>query len=460
MGGGIVFGALVPHPPVLVPEVGGEAAGRLRDTAAAMDRLGRQVVDRSVTTLAVITPHGPVRDDAACLYQDDRLEGDFAAFRTPGVSLRVAADPDLAAALVAEADLAGLPLPPVQPGRLDHGSLVPLYFLRRADALRPAVILTPPRQPPLAYRYGLLLARAARRAGRRVGILASGDLSHRLTPDAPAGYAPEGAEFDSRLVALLRAGDAAGILRLPPGLAEKAGQDVLPSLAMLLGAMRRLTTEVALLCYEAPFGVGYAVAAWRVAGTREESAPVRAARRALELYFREGWDDPRELARRMAAEEQAPAGGDEPATAGTDRRVLTGEARGVFVSLKRGGELRGCTGTVSPAYGTLLEEIAHNAVASATRDPRLTPVEPAELDELDISVDILEPPEPARSLADLDPRRYGIIVSKGRRRALLLPDLPEVATPERQYELACRKAGLDPGEDGISLRRFLTRRYT
>lgn len=455
--GRVVFAALAPHPPVLVPAVGGEAAAEVHETAAALERLAEGLAGSGADALALVTPHGPVRAEAACLYRADRLEGDFAAFGAPEAAVALTVDRDLAEAVLAEAEGADLPVLAVRPDGLDHGSLVPLYFLQAAGALRPAVVLTPPWRLPAARRLGRVLAGAARRARRRLALVASGDLSHRLKPGAPGGYAPEGREFDERLVELLRAGDAEGILEFPRGLAEAAGQDVLPGLAVLLGALAGRDARPEVLSYEGPFGVGYAVAVWRPGGPRRESAPVRAARRALELHLREGVDDPGEIARRLAAE-FAP-GGTGAARGPEDEADLLGPARGVFVSLKEGGELRGCTGTIGPTRDTLLEEIVHAALGSAERDPRFPPVGPDELGDLDVSVDVLEPPEPVSGPEDLDPRRFGVVVAKGARRGLLLPDLPGITRPGQQYALACRKAGLDPDDPGVAVYRFRARRY-
>lgn len=443
---GVVFAALAPHPPVLVPAVGGEAVAEVRETAAALERLAEGLAGSGADALAVVTPHGPVRAEAACLYWGDRLAGDFAAFGAPEAAVAVAVDRDLSEAVLAEAEGANLPVLAVRPDGLDHGTLVPLYFLQEAGALRPAVVLTPPWRLPAARRLGRVLAGAARRARRRLALVASGDLSHRLKPGAPGGYAPEGRAFDERLVALLRAGDAEGVLEFPDVLAEAAGQDVLPGLAVLLGALAGRDARPEVLSYEGPFGVGYAVAVWRMRGARREPAPVRAARRALELYLRERVDDPGEIARRLAAEVAGEAD-------------LLGPSRGVFVSLKEGGELRGCTGTIGPTRETLLEEIVHAALGSAERDPRFPPVRPDELDDLDVSVDVLEPPEPVSGPEELDPRRYGVIVAKGARRGLLLPDLPGITRPGQQYALACRKAGLDPDDPGVAVYRFRARRH-
>ena len=135
------------------------------------------------------------------------------------------------------------------------------------------------------------------------------------------------------------------------------------------------------------------------------------------------------------------------------REMLTARA-GAFVSLHRNGALRGCIGTIAPARETLAEEIVRNAAAAATEDPRFPPVRESELDQLEISVDVLGRPEPVRSRSELDVKRYGVIVRKGWRRGVLLPDLEGVDTVDDQIAIACRKAGIAPGESGIGIERF------
>ncbi len=131
---------------------------------------------------------------------------------------------------------------------------------------------------------------------------------------------------------------------------------------------------------------------------------------------------------------------------------------GVFVSLKKDGQLRGCIGTVEPVRDNLAEEIAANAVGAAVRDPRFQPVSRAELEELSISVDILGPIEPVKSEEELDPRLYGVLVRSGSRSGLLLPLLDGVNTVKEQVGIARRKAGIPPGVPA-KLYRFKVTRY-
>ncbi len=134
------------------------------------------------------------------------------------------------------------------------------------------------------------------------------------------------------------------------------------------------------------------------------------------------------------------------------------ERAGVFVSLKVGGMLRGCIGTYEPAKANVAEEVITNAISSATRDPRFPPVTPGELADLDYSVDVLTTPEPVEGEAELDPKRYGLIVESGGRKGLLLPDLEGVDSVARQIEICRSKAGIMPHQP-VQLYRFEVKRY-
>jgi AmmeMemoRadiSam system protein A len=135
------------------------------------------------------------------------------------------------------------------------------------------------------------------------------------------------------------------------------------------------------------------------------------------------------------------------------------ETAGVFVSIHKKGDLRGCIGTFEPMYGNVAEEIVANAISAATRDPRFEPVSPSELAQLDYNVDILTHPEPVESIESLDPKKYGVIVESGRRRGLLLPDLEGVDSAAQQIEICRMKAGIARSEP-IRLYRFEVRRFS
>jgi AmmeMemoRadiSam system protein A len=144
--------------------------------------------------------------------------------------------------------------------------------------------------------------------------------------------------------------------------------------------------------------------------------------------------------------------------AGDELTVEWQRPAGVFVSLKRHGELRGCVGTCVPTQPTVIQEIMQNAVAAAIADPRFPPVTLAEMAEMDISVDVLALPEKIDGEAQLDPKRFGVIVRAGGRGGVLLPDIPQVTTAELQVAITRRKAGIRPDEP-VEIYRFEVIRY-
>jgi AmmeMemoRadiSam system protein A len=138
--------------------------------------------------------------------------------------------------------------------------------------------------------------------------------------------------------------------------------------------------------------------------------------------------------------------------------VVPGKA-GVFVSIKKHNQLRGCIGTLLPVTDSVSGEVVENAISAATRDPRFPPVSAGELDELEISVDVLSSPEPVEDIISLDPSRFGVIVRSGGKTGVLLPDLEGVAKAEQQVAIARRKAGISE-DDPVELFRFRVVRHT
>lgn len=449
---GSVLGIIAPHPPIMVAEVGKDRARVTADSADAMAAAARLLAAFSPDTIVLMSPHAPVARDAFVIDMSDQLAGDLGQFGASQVRIAPPGDPQLSRAIVDIAAEAGIPVVPrtasplLEPGVLDHGSLVPLSFLDRPGEY-PLVVLSLSFLPLPTHRaLGVAVREAATRLGRRVAFLASGDCSHRLTRDAPAGFSPRGADFDRELVRLLEAGDFEDLMRIDEDLVDAAGECGLRSFVTLGGFLAGSGFETRVLAYEGPWGVGYttAVAASpdllalldtpEAREDSQESEPVALARRAIETFVRE---------HRIISPPE-PEG-------------LLKKRAGAFVSLHRNGQLRGCIGTIAPTTPSLAEEIVHNAIQAATADPRFPPLTVDELDGLEISVDVLHTPEPA-TMDDLDPSVYGVIVSADWRRGLLLPDLDGVDTAEQQVAIARQKAGIGPGER-ITIERFCVDRY-
>lgn len=254
----IVFGAIMPHPPIVVPPIGKERLKEADKTKQALEELSRRIKNCACDTIVVVTPHGDVGQASIPVYTGHVFEGNFGAFGMAKPNFTFKGDPQLGLAVVKDTHLATASPETI----LDHGVLVPLYYPTAAGVKKPVLPIAVAFMPlSKLYEFGQSLAKTAERLGRKVCLIASADMSHRLTPGAPSGFSPKGKEFDERLVELVKNYDVSGILKFDPALADEAGQDSLWSIAILLGALDGQKVKSELLSYEGPFGVGYMVAA-------------------------------------------------------------------------------------------------------------------------------------------------------------------------------------------------------
>lgn len=469
----VVFAGIAPHPPIMVPEVGREAIADVRSSIDAMAELTECVIASGAETVILISPHAPLESQAFVAYDGPRLYGDFGNFRAPAAAVQAELDDELLTEITRAAAEENLVTLRIRGFELDHGTAVPLYFLQR-NGWHGRVVA-------LGYsflsngdhvRFGQCIRRAIDRTGRPVAFIASGDLSHRLKPEAPAGYNPEAHLFDEEIVDAIKSCRTSRIVDLDQELRRLAGECGYRSMLVALGVAEGFAQSCEIFSYEAPFGVGYLVAQLFRSEPAAGSADV-ASSEGVELAqaASAGGVQSTGFSRALPIE----AGNQLPALA---RRVVetfvnTGEVMAApespsdflsqraacFVSIKTlDGDLRGCIGTIEPVKDTLAEELIANAISSAMRDPRFAPIRADELPQLKYSVDVLAPPEPT-TIAGLDPSVYGVIVEDDTgRRGLLLPHLEGIASAERQLEIASRKAGIKPGAN-VKLLRFRAERY-
>ncbi|MFA4844886.1 MAG: AmmeMemoRadiSam system protein B [Candidatus Margulisiibacteriota bacterium] len=257
----IVYGAILPHPPILIPQIGRDRIKVADQSQRALTEISRRMAGMSFDTIVVITPHGEVGQASVPVYTSHIFEGSFAQFGQSKPLYTFKGDPELGLAIVKDSPLASA----CPETLLDHGVLVPLSYPQAAGIKKPILPIAIAFLPlSKLFAFGQSLARTADRLGRKVLLIASADMSHRLTPDAPSGYSPRGKEFDEKLVELVRNYDVPGILKFDPDLAEEAGQDALWSIAILLGALDGQKVKPEVLSYEGPFGVGYMIAGLEV----------------------------------------------------------------------------------------------------------------------------------------------------------------------------------------------------
>jgi len=260
----IKFACISPHPPIIVREVGQGRERELQRTIDALEQLAGDVAAHRPDTVLLMATHGPLNPGAFVLLTAPAAQGDFARWGAPQVSLRFDTDPELIAAIRDEAERAELPLDAAArwDDGLDWSVTVPLYYLRCGMADAP---LTPMNVSFPSARKHFQLGRAVRRAidrvGRRAVVVASADLSHRLSEDGPYGFDPAGPELDLRIRDAVASWDVEALLTMDEEFRERAGDDAVASLSFLMGALDSLRVRPRVLSYEGPFGVGYMVAA-------------------------------------------------------------------------------------------------------------------------------------------------------------------------------------------------------
>lgn len=468
--GQVLMGALSPHPPLLIPEVGRGELAQVECTRRAMESMGQVVRGLAPDVIVVISPHGPILPDGIGIWATDTLSGDFGQFGARSVALTYKNDNELLDRVIMEGQSLDYTLRKVDeavvrtyrwPLQLDYASLVPLYYLDKAGVKTPLLAMGMGFLPVQElYQFGIILRKAIEETRRRAVVIASGDLSHRLTKDAPAGYSESGQIFDQTIWQLLTDGDIQGMLSIDPKLIHAAGECGYRSLVMMLGCFQGEAIRTTPLSYEGPFGVGYGVCLLEREDSPEATLPdEKVAGKVLDKTHGRRGTRQHPLVQLAQNTVEALAKG-EPLPSGTDvdlPRELPQRA-GVFVTLKKGEELRGCIGTIAPTHSSLAEEVIANARQAAFSDPRFSPVTTEELMELSYSVDVLSDPEPVGGVEDLEPKRFGVIVEAGNRRGLLLPDLADIDSAEAQVAIARRKAGIKP-EERVRLYRFEVKRY-
>ncbi|HHT25208.1 MAG TPA: AmmeMemoRadiSam system protein A [Clostridiaceae bacterium] len=485
---GILKAYAVPHPPIVLPEIGGGRESEIEATTIALKRVAREIAELAPDTIILSSPHAPLYRDAFFISFSEIDQGDMGHFGFPAVGETLNNDLELAELILEKADRKNIPMfADDRDNRLDHGSLVPLRFIcSQYEEFKFLRLGLSGFSAEIHYGLGQIIAESVKILKRRAVFIGSGDLSHVLKYDGPYGFKPEGPKFDQAVTDILARAAFDELLTMPKSLTEPAAQCGLPSFQIMAGTFDGKNVAAELLSYEGTFGVGYAVLEFEPlddnsqrkfldlsadeqketgsdskpqnernsetsnasSGTQndkqkesaavpEENPYVSLARYTIEEYITKGirpdlFDDlPAEMTQKRAA---------------------------TFVSLHKNGRLRGCIGTLEPYQDSLAAEIQHNAISAATGDPRFSPVRANELQDLEISVDVLSPAEKINNISDLDPKRYGVIVSSGSRRGVLLPDLEGVDTAEEQVAIARQKAGIGADEK-YQLKRFEVIRY-
>jgi aromatic ring-opening dioxygenase LigB subunit len=266
---GVKCAALLPHPPIVIEEIGGRELKKAEKTVQGFKKTAAEIADfrDELDLIVFITPHGPVFRSTASLIIKEKLTGDFGDFGFPKLNFQEKSDIKFAEKLLSNTEEKNLHLQPLRNSdlknygidqELDHGIMVPLNYLKEAGLKLPIL--------PLSigfisyqelYKIGQEIASTARELDYQIAVIASGDLSHRLKKGAPAGFNSEAHLFDEKLVEYFKAKDFDSILNFDQELVEKAGECGLRPIVTMLGALDNLDLELKVNSYEGPFGVGY-----------------------------------------------------------------------------------------------------------------------------------------------------------------------------------------------------------
>ncbi|MFW5961889.1 MAG: AmmeMemoRadiSam system protein B [bacterium] len=266
---GIKCAALLPHPPIVIEEIGGRELIKAEKTVQGFKKTAEEIAEfkDDLDLLVFITPHGPVFRSTASLIIKEELRGNFGDFGRPGIKFSEKSDIDFAEKLISNSKEQDLSLQPLRESdlknygidqELDHGIMVPLNYLEKAGIKLPII--------PISigfisykelYQIGQEIAQTAEKFDYKIAVIASGDLSHRLKKGAPAGFNSEAHLFDEKLIQYFKEKDFESILNFDQELVEKAGECGLRPIITMLGALDGLEVELKVNSYEGPFGVGY-----------------------------------------------------------------------------------------------------------------------------------------------------------------------------------------------------------
>ena len=453
---------IVPHPPLILPEIGKGSERSIKKTIESYHAVAKEIALIKPQTIIIISPHALAYSDCFSISSSPRYKGSFHRFGVNSVGFEVKNDLALSDAIIKNAIIKKIDVFsfPSKLDELDHGVMVPLYFLKQYYFDFDLVVI------PLSglsieshYQLGQAIQETIQQQSKQIVIIASGDLSHKLTLDGPYGFCQEGPIYDQMMTDAMAKGDFFQFLTIDESLYSKAADCGRKSFVMMAGALDCYTVSPKLFSYEGPFGVGYAVASYHPSNQDSsrcllpnyhawqdklmnqsrlnEDPYVALARKSLEYYL--------ENKKALPLPQNLP-------------QDLTNEKAGVFVSLKIDHELRGCIGTISPTTSSIALEIIQNAVSAGINDPRFVPVELSELKKIVYSVDVLGEATLVHDIIESDPKIYGVIVKYNQKTGLLLPNLEGVDTVEEQLSIALKKANIRHS-DPYSIYRFLVTRH-
>ena len=456
----IVSSYMVPHPPLIVSEVGEGKESEVLATIRSYEKIAQDIAKIKPDTIIISSPHAPLYSDYFYLASGNRLEGSFDKFSAPEVSFSEINDVSLVEKIEELAKMDNFPAGRVKEDELDHGVMVPLYFIRKYLSDFKIIVVGLSFLPLIDnYKMGMLISKAVDALDRRAVFVASGDLSHKLQDYGPYGFVKEGPMYDEKIMNIMKNADFDKLINFDSVLMDKASECGHRSFLIMAGALDGKKVIPKMFSHQDITGVGYGICSYHVNGKDNNRCFYQSYLDTLKKKIKKEEKDSSiyvKLARNTIIEYiknhkvvEVPDNLPEE---------LLNKQSGVFVSIHKFGSLRGCIGTFLPTTDNIASEIIRNAISAATNDYRFPPIVVDELEWLEINVDVLSEPKPVTNMNILDPKKYGVIVRNEEKSGLLLPDLDGVDTVEEQLKIAKKKAGI-LDSDEYEIEYFEVTRY-
>lgn len=450
---------MVPHPPLIIPEIGKGGENQIKKTTESYETVAKEISEIKPDTIIISSPHTIMYGDYFHITNANKVSGDFSNFNASNISFEEEQDIELIEEIENVSKKYNFPAGRTKDTELDHGTMIPLYFIRKYYKEGKIIVLGPSGLPLIDnYMMGIIIKEAVNNLNKKVVYIASGDLSHKLQPHGPYGFCNEGVEYDKRIMEVCSNTNFNELLNFEESFLDKAAECGHRSFTIMSGTLDGLNVKAKYLSHEDITGVGYGIITFTPQDKNDN-------RYFLDNYFNEleeklnnkkQNEDPYVKLARLTIEEYISTGNTIETPSNTPKELLNSQA-GVFVSIHKFGSLRGCIGTIMPTTNSIAQEIITNAISASTKDPRFPKIEKEELDYLEINVDVLGEPEDIDSEEQLNVKEYGVIVTSSMKRGLLLPDLDGVDTIEQQVSIAKKKAGIK--DEPYTLQRFKVTRH-
>ena len=349
---------MVPHPPLIIPEIGKGGEEQIKKTTESYETVAKEISEIKPDTIIISSPHTTMYGDYFHITNANKVSGDFSNFNASNISFEEEQDIELIEEIETVSNKYNFPAGRTKDTELDHGTMIPLYFIRKYYKEGKIIVLGPSGLPLIDnYMMGIIIKEAVNNINKKVVFIASGDLSHKLQPHGPYGFCNEGVEYDKRIMDVCSNANFNELLNFEESFLDKAAECGHRSFTIMAGTLDGLNVKTKYLSHEDITGVGYGICSFKQTNKDDnrlfrdkylssEDECVNLAKQSLTSYI---------LNKEII---EVPSNIDD---------YLINEASGAFVSIHKYGELRGCIGTILPTRKNIAEEIIINAIAASTR---------------------------------------------------------------------------------------------